>query len=144
MGIDRVAEGEEIRTASTGGQKATKPIRYDLIPPYPLWELARVFGEAAEKKYADRNWEKGYPWSWAISALERHLNLWKAGERLDSQFSWHHLAQVIWHCMVLMVFEMQYPELDDRSKLPQIDWMKIESIVKLPEGAAPETSLREY
>ena len=134
MGLDesRFQEGEKVAiNKETGGEKAVKSIRFDLIPPYPLWELARVYGEAAANKYGDRNWERGYPWAWSIAALFRHLYLWLAGERLDPQYKWHHLAQVMWHCCALMVFEMAYPMYDDRTKLPQTAWMQVKGIASI-------------
>ena len=139
--MGRTEQDETIsKNEETGGEKATKPIRFDLIPPYPLWELARVYGVSAQVKYADRNWEQGYPWSWSISALQRHLQLWLAGERMDTQLPFHHLAQVMWHCCTLMIFEMQFPQYDDRSILPQDAWMQVEKI--LPAAAESFASIK--
>ena len=53
----------EVRTTSrTGGQKGTKPERFDLIPVGALAALARHYGAGAEK-YDDNQWRKGYEWS---------------------------------------------------------------------------------
>src|SRR6187399_1313572 len=47
-------------------------IRYDLLEPFAITELAKVFTKGAEK-YADRNWEKGMKWSKMRASLGRHL-----------------------------------------------------------------------
>ena len=62
---------EEIRVKNaTGGEKGTKPARFDLIPPSALYALAEHFGKGAGK-YADRNWELGVDWSLNYAALMR-------------------------------------------------------------------------
>jgi glutamine cyclotransferase len=55
----------------TGGEKGSKIERFDLIPEEMETGLARHYGEGA-KKYADRNWEKGYKWGLSYAALRRH------------------------------------------------------------------------
>jgi len=113
--LERTGGGTEERTMSpTGGEKATKLARFDLIPADALWQVAELYGAGAAK-YADRNWEKGYPWSLSIAALERHLALWKDGEAADPETKASHLASVVFHALALMRFEAAYPELDDRS-----------------------------
>ena len=37
------------------------------------------------KKYADRNWEKGYAWGLSVAALRRHLAEWLKGESIDPE-----------------------------------------------------------
>lgn len=109
----------EIRVTdpTTGGQKGSKPERFDLIPADVMEELARHYGRGCQK-YADRNWEKGYKWSLSVAALERHLNLWKQGHDIDfdpeiGQFP--HLVAVIWHACALLAFEKRGIGTDDRS-----------------------------
>ncbi len=107
-----------VKDAVTGGEKGSKLARFDLIPPDALNAIAEVFGRGA-RKYADRNWEKGYAWGLSIAALERHLNAWKRGKSLDNEGEGatgaHHLAQVAWHAMVLYTFERFSLGTDDRS-----------------------------
>lgn len=96
----------------TGAQKGRKPERYSLIPPEAMAAVARVYGKGAEK-YDDHNWRKGYPWTWSIDALERHLKAFIAGEDIDEDGE-PHLAHVVWHCLTLMTFAKEHPEKDDR------------------------------
>lgn len=102
-----------VTNAATGGQKGSKPERYDLIPVKPLAELARVYGHGA-KKYAARNWERGYEWSLSYAALQRHVNSFWGGETWDDESGLHHLAHAIFHCMSMIEWDRTHPELDDR------------------------------
>lgn len=47
--------GATLTTSATGGQKGSKPARFDLIPTEPLWMLAELYGKGAEKytKYGE-------------------------------------------------------------------------------------------
>lgn len=111
---------------STGGQKGVKLERYDLIPPLPLSMLARHYGIGA-RKYADRNWERGYKWSKSFGAMMRHAWLFWWGEEYDMHDTYcspectdhtnsHHLVAVAWHAFALLEFSRTCPQLDDRSK----------------------------
>lgn len=105
----------EIRivNSSTGGEKGSKPIRMDLIPVEPLWEVARLYGKGAEK-YATHNWRRGYDWSLSYAAMMRHATQFWNGESYDEETKCHHLSSVIFHALALMEFEKTHPELDDR------------------------------
>lgn len=97
----------------TGGQKGSKPERYDLIPVWPLSEVARIYGYGAQK-YDEHNWRKGYDWSLSYAALQRHLNQFWAGESYDSESRVHHLASVVFHAMALMEFDNDKKGNDNR------------------------------
>lgn len=109
------APAGEVRVTdpTTGGQKGTKEVRMDLVPVFPLTELARLYGRGAAK-YEDRNWERGYRWSLSYAALLRHLTQWWGGEDRDPEMGTSHLASVAWHAFALAQFEATHPELDDR------------------------------
>lgn len=116
-----MAETTEVRIvdAGTGGEKGQKLARFDLMPPEALWAVAEVFGRGV-KKYADRNWEKGYKWGLSFGALQRHLLLWQLGEDIDEETGSHHLAQVAWHALVLLTFYLRRVGTDDvRNSKPQ-------------------------
>lgn len=98
---------------TTGGEKNAKPERFALVPARAMREVARVY-EFGARKYADHNWRKGYPWSWSIDALERHINAFKGGEDLADDSQLHHLAHAVFHCLALMEWSFSHPELDDR------------------------------
>jgi hypothetical protein len=97
----------------TDGKKGEKLARYDLIPPYPLWLLAEVYGRGAAK-YADRNWERGVHAHKLWGAMQRHSNQYWAGEDIDPQDKQHHLASVAWMAFALLELQRTHPELDDR------------------------------
>ena len=107
----------EVRTTdpTTGGQKGVKLARFDLIPPIPLKQIAEVYGHGA-KKYAERNWERGYAWSKSYGALMRHITAFWSGETFDQELGTHHCANVAFHCLALMEFTETHPELDDRPR----------------------------
>lgn len=105
-----------VTDALTGGEKCSKPERYDLIPPHAMDEVARVFGYGV-KKYADRNWEKGYDWGLSIAALHRHVKAFEKGESIDSESQCHHLASAVFHCLALMTYERFGLGKDTRTKL---------------------------
>lgn len=85
----------------------------DMLGPNWQYTLAEVFGFGAQK-YEDRNWERGYPWSWSYAALRRHLALYLAGKRYDNESGLPHLAHALWHVAVLLTFMQTHPEQDDR------------------------------
>ena len=104
----------EVRTVSaTGGEKGTKPERYDLIPVEALAHVARLYGRGAEK-YAAHNWRRGYEWSKSYAALQRHATQFWAGEDTDEEMGLPHLASVIFHAMALLVFMEEHRGFDDR------------------------------
>lgn len=90
-------------------------LRFDLIPTEGLIELARVYSVGA-LKYADNNWRNGMKFTRCIASLERHWNLWKLGQAVDPETGSHHLAQVCWNAMTLLVYCLTKTGTDDRVK----------------------------
>ena len=105
--------GEVRTTSATGGEKGTKPERYDLIPVEALAQVARLYGRGAAK-YAAHNWRKGYEWSKSYAAMQRHATQFWAGEDIDEEMQLPHLASVIFHAMALLVFMEEHRDFDDR------------------------------
>ena len=103
-----------ITDPTTGGQKGSKPERFDLIPVEPLEMLARVYGMGA-KKYDDHNWMKGYKWGLSFASLMRHAWAFWRGEEYDKESGLPHLAHCAWHCFTLMWFMEHRRPLDDRA-----------------------------
>lgn len=107
----------------------TGKVRFDLLEPYAIEQLAMVFTRGANK-YADHNWLKGMDWSKVLASLERHINAFKNGEDLDvdpnckecnegtckSHTGLLHMAHAAWNCMALVSYYKYHPELDDRIK----------------------------
>lgn len=90
----------------TGGEKGIKGDRFDLIPPEFEDALARHYGEGA-KKYADRNWERGYDWHLSYRSVRSHLNAWLRGEDNDQETGTNHLICSIWHLIALYIFQLR-------------------------------------
>ncbi len=109
---------EEVRIVDpkTGGEKGSKLARFALIPYEALWGLAEHYGKGA-KKYAERNWEKGYKWALSEDAMMRHYFLWKGGERFDEETGSHHLIAVIWHAIAMYVFDLRKLGTDNITRL---------------------------
>lgn len=107
------------------GVKGTKDARFDLIPPEAAWYESLVYGMGA-RKYAERNWEMGYEWGKTISALERHIQLFKAGEDLDPESGLPHMAHARWHTGVIIAFQARNVGVDDRTKDVDITVMQAE------------------
>jgi hypothetical protein len=112
-------DGEEIiiEDPITGGKKGVKAVRFDLIPPQVLWLLARLYGHGC-KKYAERNWEKGYKWSQSYASLRRHLDKFWMRKNIDDDSGkgsmLPHLVAVIWHAVALLYFSLSGIGTDDR------------------------------
>jgi len=116
--FDQIREVEPIMRASkatmvtsaTGGSKATKLARFDLIPPDFLRALAEHYGRRGGDgtpetyKYTERNWERGFNWSLSYSALMRHLLAFQRGEFLDPESGAPHIIAAAWHCAALYTF----------------------------------------
>jgi hypothetical protein len=124
--------GDEIRaTASTGGQKGQKLERGDLIPAEFRQALGRHYGIGA-RKYEDHNWARGYPWSWSLAALHRHLAAWEVGEETsierfvdretgeELEFEINHIIAVAWHAAALYWFSLHRREHDDRLRPQEV------------------------
>lgn len=106
MGLEAARQEVRIVDPNTGGEKGSKLARFSLIPPEAEWALAEHYGKGS-KKYADRNWEKGYKWSLSLDALRRHLGQFLQGERYDQETGSHHLIAVAWHAIALFIFDIR-------------------------------------
>lgn len=103
-GGDRISygNGKAIREPATGKG------RYDLISPYATRRLAKWY-ELGSLKYADRNWEKGIPYSRYIDSAKRHIDKFIMG--MDDE---DHLAAAAWNIFAIMHHqELGQDELDD-------------------------------
>lgn len=87
--------------------------RYDLLEPYALEQLAKVFTKGAEK-YAPYNWMKGMEWSKMVASLKRHLAAFEQGEDFDKESGLYHMAHCAWNAMGIVSYYKHRPEFDDR------------------------------
>lgn len=88
-------------------------IRYDLIEPFALEQLAKVFTKGAEK-YAPHNYLKGMEWSKCIASLKRHLAAFEQGEDFDNETGLYHISHAAWNAMALVSYYKYFPQGDDR------------------------------
>lgn len=110
---------------SEGRKNDTGKLRYDLLPPDALDEVAFVYTIGATK-YTDRNWEEGMKWGRIVAALERHIQAWKSGEMLDPEDGHHHLAAAAWCCLTLIAYELRGIGVDDRGVKVKLPRRKVE------------------
>ena len=107
-------------TPTEGRKDDSGKLRYDLMPPDALAELARVYTVGAAR-YGEGNWLKGISYSRIYAALERHIQAWRSGIALDQDDQLHHLAHAGWNCFTLMAYEMRgMTEFDDRPNM--MEW----------------------
>ena len=107
---------EEVSTPLTEGQKFdSDKLRYELLPPELLEEVARVLTFGAHK-YSARNWELGMAWSRPFGALMRHMWAWWRGEEKDPETGYSHLAHAACCIAFLVAYEARNTGTDDRPK----------------------------
>jgi hypothetical protein len=88
-------------------QKAGK-LRYDLIPPLLLQELARVFTFGADK-YDDDDWIQAVeddPRAYKDATM-RHWESYRMGESHDSESHIHHLSHGMTNMGILLYNELK-------------------------------------
>jgi hypothetical protein len=117
-----VSDEVRVTDATTGGQKGTKLARFSLVPWSIMREVAEHFGRGS-RKYADRNWELGYNWSYSFDALHRHLEAFWGRDEIDhdpelyregEQHTARHIIAVCWHALVLAFYSRYGVGTDDR------------------------------
>ena len=97
----------------------TEKLRYDLIPPEILEELAKVLTYGANK-YEEHNWEKGMKWSRVFGALMRHMWSWWKGENVDPETGYSHLSHALCNIVFLVTYEQRkMKQFDDRFVGPE-------------------------
>lgn len=88
-------------------------IRYDLLEPFAMEQLAKVFTTGATK-YATHNWLKGMAWSKCLASLKRHIAAFEKGEDIDKESGNYHMAHAAWNAMALVSYYKHFPQGDDR------------------------------
>ncbi len=96
-----------------GLKKDEGKLRYDLVPPYPLEELVKIY-TVGSIKYGDRNWEKGIKFSRIFAAVMRHLWKFWSGEDNDQEDNLPHLSHAAWGCLTLLHYNVYNRKMDDR------------------------------
>jgi hypothetical protein len=80
-------------------------LRYDLIPPVALRELAAVYTIGA-KKYGDNNWKKGLSKERILAAMMRHFEQYRDEEDIDEENGQYHMASVAWGAFALLWYDL--------------------------------------
>jgi len=105
--------GEVRITSETGGQKGQKPQQMSAIDPHAIMRVAEVAGFGAEK-YSKLNYMRGFDWSLAYDAAQRHLHEFWKGVDTDPESGLPHLAHAAWQCLALISFLERGLGTDDR------------------------------
>ena len=110
----RSEEEEKQMGQETAGRFSEGKIRHDLVAPWALNEIAKVYTYGTIK-YDDDNWWKGLKWKRDVfGCILRHVWKWFRGEVNDDESGLHHLAHAAWNCMALMEYERNGIGVDDR------------------------------
>lgn len=100
--------------ASEGAKKT----QLHLLPPVAMAEAAKAHQQGAEK-YGPFNWRKtNVCTSTYISAIMRHLDLWRDGEDLAPDSGVSHLGHIIASANILLDAANCGTLVDDRAKMP--------------------------
>ncbi|MGH7746004.1 MAG: dATP/dGTP diphosphohydrolase domain-containing protein [Candidatus Dormibacteria bacterium] len=100
-------------TTNEGHKTDSGKVRMDLLDAPAITELARVMTHGA-KKYGDYNYKKGIDYSRMYGAILRHLFSFWAGEDHDAETNLPHLAHAMAGCMMLLWYQNEKTEYDDR------------------------------
>jgi hypothetical protein len=95
---------------------------YDLLPWDAIEELGKLYTKGA-KKYAARNWEKGFRWGRTFAAMSRHAIAWfmayvRGENGIDPETGLSHMVAVAWNALALVTFELRGVGVDDRPMAP--------------------------
>jgi hypothetical protein len=82
-------------------------VRYDLITPIGLREVARAAAEGA-RKYSDFNWEKGMPVHDLLNHAIAHCYRFLEGDRAEP-----HLGHAAWNILAAIHSSQLWPHLND-------------------------------
>lgn len=97
----------------TGGMKGSKQAQLSALDPQALMEVAKVAGFGAVK-YERYNFAKGFRWSLAYDAMQRHLHAFWGGVDTDEESRLPHLAHAVWQGLCLLCFSLRGLGTDDR------------------------------
>ena len=112
--VRNTEEESQMGQPDVAGRFSTGKIRHDLISPWALNELAKVYTYGTQK-YDDDNWWKGLKWKHDVfGCILRHVWKWFRGEKFDDESGVHHLAHAAWNCFTLMSYERHGIGVDDR------------------------------
>lgn len=102
----------ELKKFKSGATRSTDADgeRYDLMPPGPARRAAIIYAEGAVI-HGENNWRKGVPNEVVLNHLERHLILYKLGDRSED-----HLAKIRVNADFLMFYEEKEKSNDSKER----------------------------
>ncbi len=142
----KTKEEEQQLVGEQAARYSVGKIRYDLIPSYPIDELAKVYTYGTTKYNSD-NWRKGLKWRKdVVGPVFRHLWKWIKGEKIDEESGCHHLAMVLWNICTLIEYERCGVGIDDRNPfdLTLMDSQEVEKRIKKWKQLAKENKYDDY
>jgi hypothetical protein len=142
----RSEEEEKQMGNPDAGRFSEGKVRHDLIAPWALNELARVYTYGCQK-YDDDNWWKGLKWKKDVfGCILRHVWKWFRGEKFDDESGIHHLAHAAWNCLTLMSYERHNIGCDDRVpyELDLMDSNERDKRIERWRELADQDKLSEY
>jgi hypothetical protein len=107
----------EKETLSSARKDDQDKIRYTLLPPRALREVARVYTFGASH-YGPWNWHRGLKYSRLLDAAQRHIEEFRLGSKFSEHSQGgkpiHHLASAIFSLFSMLEFELEgREELND-------------------------------
>lgn len=120
-------------------------LRFDLLPPDALIELARVYTAGANNpSYGPRNWETGITYGRIFAALQRHSWAFWQGEENDLDDGLPHMAHAAWNCLTLLAYSLRgMGAFDDRPTTPAMStWADVEAAVEAARAIFEPTGWR--
>ena len=99
-----------------GGLKDSQGLKkapWHLLPWDAVSGVVQVLWYGA-KKYSERNWEKGMPWSDVFGGVMRHLTSWWNREDKDPETQFSHLWHAATGILFLVTYEIRRIGKDDR------------------------------
>jgi hypothetical protein len=142
----RNEEEEKQMGQETAGRFSEGKTRHDLVAPWALNEIARVYTYGTIK-YDDDNWWKGLRWKKDVfGCILRHIWAWFRGEINDDESGLHHLAHAAWNCMALIEYERNGIGIDDRVPytLDLMDESERNRRIEMWRGLASDGKDQEY
>jgi len=91
-------------------------LRYSLIPPECLEELARVYTIGAEK-YGAHNWQKRLEIDRIMDAFMRHFEARRKGEIIDPEDGQLHMAAIAWGAFAIMWYDMRMKAIPKNAEM---------------------------
>ena len=94
-------------------------LRWRNFPMFLIRPLAEV-AQFGEGKYSIYNFLKGGSQNQYLDCIKRHLDAYEDPKQddLDPESRVNHLAHVAWNALVAIYMIENFPELDDRFKIP--------------------------